>query len=319
MSFAHPWLLWLAVPLALWSVWALRQPPRLIAPAARLRHPGIGAAPASPPRRGRADPLLRVLALALLLIALARPQHAGEWILPPPTGRDIALVIDASGSMSLSDFVIDERNVSRLDMVKRVLGEFVKSRPADRFALAVFGTSAAALTPPTRDREHVLRQVERLQPGLLGDWSAVGDALGLAVRSVRQAQLRPAVIFIGDGDPANAGTLHPGEAVAVAIEAGVAIHTLQIGPGPSEPPEGSVEDPQPGFADIARLTGGRFAIVRDTADARAFLRLIDAIEPTLQPDADAREMHEWYPLPTAFALVMLVFARLREARAGTDA
>jgi len=127
------------------------------------------------------------------------------------------------------------------------------------------------------------------------------------------------VIFIGDGDPANAGSVHPGEALAVAIEAGVAIHTLQIGPGPTASEETSAEDPQPDFADIARLTGGRFAVVRDTADARAFLRLIDAIEPTLQPDADAREMHEWYAIPTGLALILLVFARAREARAGADA
>lgn len=319
MSLAHPAVLWLLLPLAAWGAWALRAAPLLVAPDARLRHPAIVGAQAGPPPRGRTVPALRALALALLVLALARPQQAGEWITVPPTGRDIALVIDVSGSMSLADFTVGERAVTRLDMVKQVLGEFVAARPADRFALAVYGTSAAALTPPTHDREHVLRQIERLRPGVLGDWSALGDALGLAVRSVRHERLRPAVIFIGDGDPANAGTLHPGEALAAAVENGVAIHTLQIGAGPADTGESFDGEPQPRFADIARLTGGRFAAIHDTADARAFLRLIDAVEPTLQDPADERAMHDWYPLPVALALLLLVFARLRETQAGTAA
>jgi Ca-activated chloride channel family protein len=319
MSLAHPLLLWLLMPLGLWAAWSLRDAPRLLAPGARLRHPAIAGSPTAPTARSRAVPLLRVAALALLVVALARPQQPGDWIVPPPTGRDIALVIDVSGSMGLADFALDGVAVSRLDMVKRLLGEFVAARPADRFALAVYGSSAATLTPPTHDRDHVLRQVARLQPGVLGDWSALGDALGLAVRSVRHDGLRPAVIFIGDGDPANSGTVHPGEALAVAMERGVAIHALQIGPGPADAGEAFDGEPQPRFADIARLSGGRYAAVTDGADARAFLRLIDRIEPTLPAPVDSRQMREWYAVPAGLALLLLLLARVREARSGADA
>ena len=323
MSFVHAGLLWWLIPLSVWGLWSIRHAPRLIAPAVRLRHPGILGTAERVPSTNRLVPLLRVAGLGLLLLALARPQQPGEWIVPPPSGRDIALVVDASGSMRLSDFSLETRSVSRLEMVKHVLANFIEKRSADRFSLTVFGSSAAALTLPTFDRAHVVRQIERLQPGVLEDWSAVGDALGLAVRSVRQDTLRPALILIGDGELANAGTLHPGEAVAVAIEAGVRIHALQIGPGPAVSPSDLTPDPaqdlQPSFADIARLTGGQFAVVRDAADAHAFLSLVDTIEPTLQPNPDVREMLEWYPLPTVLALLLLAFARLREARAGADA
>jgi Ca-activated chloride channel homolog len=139
-----------------------------------------------------------------------------------------------------------------------VLGEFVPQREADRFALMVFGSAAAQLVPPSFDREHLLFQLERLQPGVLGDLSAVGDALALGVRSVRHERLRPALIFIGDGDPANAGTVHPAEALAVAVAHDVAIHALQIGPGPTDEAWAASDvpgldgDPQPRFEDIAR-------------------------------------------------------------------
>jgi Ca-activated chloride channel homolog len=317
LEWARPGMLWLLVPLALWFWWFGRRPLRLERPGPRLRHPGIETAGTPPPAGRQPGRWLRPFALVLMLLTLAQPREPGEWIEPPPVGRDIALVIDLSGSMGLQDFTLDGRSVSRLEMVRHVLGDFVPQRGADRFALMVFGSAAAQLMPPSFDRERLLLQLERLQPGVLGDLSAVGDALALGVRSVRHERLRPALIFIGDGDPANSGTVHPAEALAVAVAHNVAIHALQIGPGPTDESleandvPGMGDDPQPRFEDIARLSGGHFGAVLDVDDARAFFAIVDALEPTLRPQARDRVMLEWYPWLLWLAAGLLVLDRVR--------
>lgn len=322
MHFAHPELLWLAlaVPPWLWlawrrraqgqaSGWVLRHPQ--LAPAAWLATPGL-----------RLPLLLQALALLLLVVALAQPRERGDWITPPPQGRDIALVIDSSLTMSLEDFELNGRPVSRMAMLRQVLGDFVLARAHDRFALLVFGSQAALLTPPTFDQAHVQAQLQRLQVGVAGDDTALGDALGLALKPLRQAELRPAIILVSDGEPSNSGELSPAEAVAVARQLGVAIHTLQLG-SPSRPAADAASavpseaSAQPGLADIARLTGGQHWPVRSSADARAVMQAIDELEPTLARPSQARSVHEWYGLPLGLAITCLVLAGLLRIRRGS--
>jgi Ca-activated chloride channel family protein len=322
MHFAHPELLWLAalVPPWLWLAWRrraqgeargwlLRHPQ--LAPAAWLAAPGL-----------RAPLLLQALAFGLLVTALAQPRESGEAITPPPQGRDIALVIDSSLTMSLQDFDLQGKPVSRMAMLRQVLGDFVQARAHDRFALLVFGTQAALLTPPTFDQAHVLAQLQRLQVGVAGDDTALGDALGLALKPLRQAQLRPAIILVSDGEPSNSGELSPAEAVAVARQLGVAIHTLQIG-SPNRPPVDVASAikleayAQPGLADIARLSGGQHWTVRSSADAQAVMQAIDKLEPTLVRPSRARTVHEWYGVPLALAMTCLVLAQWLRIRRGS--
>lgn len=322
MHFAHPELLGLAllVPPWLWLAWRRRAQGE----ASRwvLRHPQLAPTlwQATPGLRGPL--LLQALAFLLLISALAQPRQTGDWITPPPQGRDIALVIDSSLTMSLEDFELSGQPVSRMAMLRQVLGDFVRARAHDRFALLVFGSQAALLTPPTFDQAHVLAQLQRLQVGMAGDDTALGDALGLALRPLRQAQLRPAIILVSDGEPSNSGELSPAEAVAVARQLGVAIHTLQLG-SPSRPAMDAAlaikleADRQPGLADIARLTGGQHWQVRSSADARAVMQAIDRLEPTLARPAQARTVHEWYALPLGLAISVLVLARWLRIRRGS--
>lgn len=319
IEFVRPDILWLAALVPLWLAWSWRRPVTMQFAPVVLRHPGLPPGARLHQDQSRIPLLLRGFAVALLCLALAQPREPGEWIQPPPVGRDIALVLDVSASMSQSDFKMDGKAITRMEMVQRVLQEFIAGREADRFALMVFGSGAAVLTPPTLDRKHVQLQLDRLQVGVLGDYTASGDALGLALRSVRHDRLRPALLFISDGDPANAGEMQPAEALAVAMASGVAVHTLQIGPGPSLATAGTEnadnKDVQPTLADVSRLTGGRHAVVRSSEDARQFLTLVDAMEPTLRPAPTAREMREWYAVPLALALLLLGLARMLEARA----
>lgn len=323
MYFAHPeWLaLAVLVPPWLWLAWRRRAQGE---PAAWvLRHPQLAPAAWQATPSLRAPLLLQALALVLLVAALAQPRVDGDWITPPPQGRDIALVLDSSLTMSLEDYELQGRPVSRMAMLKQVLGDFVQARAHDRFALLVFGSQAALLTPPTFDQAHVLAQLQRLQVGVAGDDTALGDALGLALRPLRlDGALRPALILVSDGEPSNSGELSPAEAVAVARQLGVAIHTLQLG-SPSRPAaDAAAATPseaaaQPGLADIARLTGGQHWAVRSSADAQAVLRAIDELEPTLARPAQARTVHEWYGVPLGLAIACLVLARLWLIRRGS--
>jgi Ca-activated chloride channel family protein len=317
IEFSQPVVLWFAALVPLWLMLALRRRGQGAPASWVLRHPQLGTATwqASP---GQRLPLVwHALGFVLLITALAQPRQVGAWITPPPQGRDLALVIDPSLTMSLQDFALNDKPVSRMAMLKQVLADFVKARTADRFALLVFGSQAALLTPPTFDHAHVLAQLRRLQVGVAGDDTALGDALGLALKPLRQQQLRPAIILVSDGEPSNSGEMSPAEAVAVAHQLGVAIHTLEIGSAsraPAEPvaPDDRIEAAvaQPGLADIARLTGGQHWKIRSSADAQAVMQAIDQLEPTLARPAQAREVHEWFWIPLVLGIACLTVAQL---------
>lgn len=318
IEFAQAMVLWLWVLVPLWLALALRRSAQGTPGRVVLRHPQLDPAAFQAPPGGRVPLLLQALAFALLIAALAQPRQVGAWITPPPQGRDLALVIDTSLTMSLEDFALQNRKVSRMAVLKQVLADFVAARPVDRFALLVFGSDAALLTPPTFDHAHVVAQLRRLQVGVAGDNTALGDALGLALKPLRQQQLRPAIILVSDGEPSNSGETSPAEAVAVAHQLGVAIHTLEIGSAARAQPVQTTmmptpatgEEPQPGLADIARLTGGKHWKIHSTADARAVMQAIDRLEPTLARPARDREVREWYLLPLALAIACLLAAQL---------
>ncbi|MEW5892597.1 MAG: VWA domain-containing protein [Pseudomonadota bacterium] len=312
--------LWLValLPVAAWLVLALRRSGEGMRARWRLKHPHLPpATPAEPKLAGARLPAwLTALGLALIVVALSQPREVGQWLTPPPEGRDIVLVIDTSQTMSINDFQLDGKKVERLTVLKAVMGRFIEGRPADRFGLIVFGSQAATLTPPTFDRAHVLAQLQRLQVGMAGDNTALGDALGLALKPLQPKKLRPALILVSDDAPSNSGDLTPAEALAVARQLGVAIHSVQIGSDLFA--EGRIEvadpDPQPNMADLARATGGHHYFVRGTEEAERVIRDIGALEKTLARPARHREIREWYWLPLALAAVLLTLGRVLALR-----
>lgn len=318
LELAHP--LWLALlPLiAVWLFLAWRQPRDDIATAWTLNHPGLSAdQAAATPADSKTPLLLTGLALILLTLALAQPRQVGAWIAPPPEGRDIALIIDTSQTMSIDDFQLDGKKAERLAVLKSVLRRFIEARSGDRFGVIAFGSHAATLTPPTFDRRHAVDQLLRLQIGMAGDNTALGDALGLALQQVRQTRLRPALILVSDGQPSNSGDLTPTEAVAVARQLGVAIHTLQIGGdlfAAGRSTTAAATDEQPDLVEIARLTHGRHWMVNSTDDAEQVIRAIGELETTLARPSRNRQIREWYGLPLALAALLLTLANIRRAR-----
>lgn len=144
MEFAQP-LFFLLLPLPLvWVYLAWKRGAQGEAGAWLLRHPHLAGGSSAPPSP-RLPLALLALAFLLMVAALAQPRQIGRWITPPPEGRDIALVIDTSLTMSIEDFTQENRKVSRLAVLKEVLGRFIEQRTSDRFAILAFGSEAALL------------------------------------------------------------------------------------------------------------------------------------------------------------------------------
>jgi len=317
LELAQPAWLFLLLPVAGWS-WLAWRRAQGEAASVVLNHPALPLAEV-----GRLSTpgsswlvVLRGLAFALLVLALTQPREVGDWITPPPEGRDMVLLIDTSLTMSIRDFRQGDLEVERMTVLKDTLRRFIDGRPGDRFGVIVFGSEVATLTPPTFDRAHVAAQIQRIQVGMVGGDTALGDALGMALKQVRTRRLRPAIILVSDGADNNAGTLTPAESLAVAHQAGVAIHALQFGSDPyaagraargaSDPIE---PDPQPDLADFARLTQGQYFSIASADDAARVIRAIDALEPTLSSPAQQRQVREGYWLALALAAALLVWAR----------
>jgi Ca-activated chloride channel family protein len=319
LELAQPLWLGLLLPLTGWT-WLAWRRARGEAASMVLKHPALplaetGRLPASSLHR---PVILRGAALALMVLALAQPREVGDWITPPPEGRDMVLLIDTSRTMSIRDFRQAGRDVERLAVLKDTLTHFIEGRAGDRFGVIVFGSEVATLTPPTFDRTHAIAQIQRLQVGMAGPDTALGDALGMALKQVRTRRLRPAILLLSDGADNNAGLLTPAESLAVARQAGVAIHTLQFGGDPYAAGRiAQIEaDPQPDLQDLARLTGGRHFTIGSADDATRVIRAVGQLEPTLSRPAQQRQVREWYWVLLALAAVGLAGARrvaLRQA------
>lgn len=319
MELVHPlFLLLLPLP-GLWLWRALNSGSEASTAQWLLRHPHLPAAVSQARGGNRLPQWLTALALCLMVMALAQPRETGKWLMPPPEGRDIALVIDTSLTMSIDDFVLGGKKVERMAVLKQVLGRFIRDRSSDRFSIIAFGSSAATLTPPTFDHALAIAQLDRLQVGMAGPDTALGDALGLALKHVQSGNLRPVVILVSDGGDSNTGNITPSEAVAVAREMKVAVHAVQIGSdlfaaGRPANADANKQEAEPGLAEIARLTGGQYWFVRDTQAAQQMVRDIDRLEKTLARPAQQREVYEWYWLPLLLAAICLLLARVIEVR-----
>lgn len=329
LNFAHPaWLL--GVPVVMGLAYRIGKKPldqRVPSSGLALRHPDLRPAlddlqHASTPVAARTSwwiIWLDAVALALLLIALAQPQQLGAWLQQSPQGREIMLVIDTSQTMSINDFRLGNQPVQRFEVLKSVVSRFVEAREGDRFGVIVFGSWAATLVPPTFDRGLVNAKLRQISVGVAGDNTALGDAIGLALKQLQpKAALRPAIILFSDGADSNAGALFPQEALEIARRAALPIYTVQV--GPVQPARNSAQNlstsgvPQPGLEQIARETAGRFYRAANTDALRAVIDDIGAREPTLTQAPTRRTVQALYWLPLAAAALLLALSRLYRIR-----
>ena len=259
------------------------------------------------------------MAACLMTLALAQPQWLGPRVPDKPLGRDIMLVVDASSSMAIDDFVVNRQRVTRLDVLKDVAQNFVAAREGDRFGLIAFGDHAATLAPPSFDQNLIRGQLARLQNGIAGESTAIGDALGLALKQVKsEGRLQPALILFSDGD-STAGEMKPSEALVAAQALGVKIYTVQIGTDLFASPSRRLnKSTEPSLAQIAAQTGAKHYVAGSAQALQTIIRDISRLEPTIARPATQRQITEWYWLALVAAVALLLAVQglaLREANA----
>lgn len=274
--------------------------------------------------RRSAPGLLAGLAWIALCVAAARPQQLGEPVHPPARGRDLMLALDLSGSMSEPDMELGGAIVDRLTAAKAVLADFIDRRAGDRLSLIVFGRQAHVLTPPTADHETVLDQLADSVVGLAGQETAIGDAIGLAVRRLRGQESGQRVLILLTDGVNTAGALDPGRAARIAADENVRIHTIAFGGdgtmslfGLRVPMPGGEETDPRMLREVAAITGGRFFRAKATEELAGIYAEIDRLEPVARPGRAVRPRIERYPVALAAALVLalLALALGRRARA----
>ncbi len=304
-----PWAL-LALPLPI-LVWLL--PPRsgsegeaIRAPfAARWRTLATRTSAGGDARRWKTVPLWIIW--TLLIAALTRPHWVGEPIQLPNDGRDLMLGIDLSGSMQIEDMQVGSTLVSRIAAVKAIAADFTERRQGDRVGLILFGTRAYVQAPLTFDVKTVTRFIREAQLGFAGEDTAIGDALGLAIKRLRE---RPAssrvLVLLTDGQD-TASTVDPMEAAALAAELEVRIYTIGISRnlgrlrGGGEVDEGLLRA-------IAESTGGRYFRARNPEELQSIYALLDELEPVEQAATTFRPRRAlaWLPLSLALLLSLLM-------------
>ena len=173
--------------------------------------------------------VLATLAWLMLVTAAARPVWIGEAMTLPVAGRDLMMAVDLSGSMQEQDFILTGQVVDRLIATKAVAGEFVRERKGDRIGLVLFGDQAYLQAPLTFDRETVLQLLNESVIGLAGERTAIGDAIGLALKRLQNSPEKNRVLILMTDGANTAGSVSPLEAAEMAAAAGLKIYTVGIG------------------------------------------------------------------------------------------
>jgi Ca-activated chloride channel family protein len=277
---------------------------------------------------------LAVLSAAwvLAVLAAARPQFVGDPIALPMTGRDLLLSVDLSGSMEEQDFQLQGQWVDRLTATKAVAKDFIERRVGDRIGLILFGREAYLQSPLTFDRKTVQTLLDESVIGLAGKETAIGDSIGLAIRTLDDAGVeagRRVLILLTDG--ANtAGAVEPLKAAELAAQRKMVIYTIGIGADALtvrslfglRQINPSADLDEKALTAIADKTGGRYFRARDTEEFAQIYKVLDELEPVASDERGFRPITELYfwPLGAAVALALaagalgVAAARLRSAR-----
>ncbi len=261
---------------------------------------------------------LRAAVLALLAASLASPVGLVPENRAGGTGIDLVIALDASGSMDALDGQLAGRRVTRLELAKHVVAEFVRQREGDRIGLVAFGEHAFTQCPLTADHRMVLEALERIEVGVAGDATALGEAIGLASRRLRAPgaprDAQRTLVLFTDGRH-NSGQLGPETAAQVARLQGVRIHAVGIGSkgvvpfaqkSPGEPLRfEKVDLDKETLEKVASHTGGSFFHARRPEDLRGVTAAIDALERKPQASEPRHRRASLLPLTLFAALALL--------------
>ena len=306
-AFAHPWLLLLLLAL---PVLALLQGARGAAPAvvfsslAPLRE--IGRV-----RRASAGAWLfslLLLALALLIVALARPQQGRTISHVEASGIDILLALDVSGSMRAEDSTIGTERANRLDVVKQVTQKFIEGRPNDRIGIIAFAGRPYLVSPLTLDHDWLIQNLERVRIGLVEDGTAIGSAIASASNRLKDRDSKSKIVLLLTDGQSNAGKITPATAAEAAKALGIKVYTVGAGTRGFAPTpvfmygqkvyqNVKVDVDEDTLKHIATMTDAQFYRATDTKSLGQIFEQIDKLEKstmTLSQYKQVRELFPWF-------------------------
>jgi len=323
-SFHWPWFaLLLPLPWLIWKFWPRKQDAadfHTQGDGLTLLHPALGRL-ASTFTSARSltnmGNLQQTILLSLLWVALIMALMRPQWLEPyteiRTEGYDLMLAVDTSRSMEALDFTVKGSQVTRMAVIKGVLERFVQAREGDRIGVVVFGSQVYVLSPMTLDIRAVHSLLASIVSRMAGDGTAIGDAIGLSVKKLRE---RPegsrVLILVTDGENTE-GSLPPRLAAEMAAHEGIRIYTIGVGSKGLVPfmengklTQVKMEIDEKLLTEIAQKTGGAYFRATDTDALEKIYERIDALEKT---QADSRTVMLPQPLyrwPLGLALLILL-------------
>ena len=291
-------------------------------PVAAIEFSDVGlareVARSSRARVGRWVWLLPLLAAALMIVGLARPQRAHSRTEVTANGIDIVLGLDVSGSMQALDFLVDNRRVNRIEVVKSVVSKFIEERPSDRIGLIAFAAAPYLVSPLTLDHDWLQQNLERVSTAVAADdGTAIGSAIAAGVNRLRTTAAKSKVMILLTDGMNNTGKISPVAAAEAAKALGVKIYTIGVGvrgmaPIPVRDEAGrvhmimdKVDVDEKTLETVAGVTGGTFYRATDTDSLQKIYEQINGLEKTaqtVQKFEHTDELYSWALIPSVAIL-----------------
>ena len=319
--FLQPEWFWLLALLPIAMLWRGRR-----GPIAAVEYSDVGiareVARASRSRPGRLLWLLPLLAGALMIVGLARPQRGHSRTEVTANGIDIVLGLDVSGSMQALDFDIDGQRLNRIAIVKSVVAKFIEERPNDRIGLIAFAGAPYLVSPLTLDHDWLQQNLERVDVGAGDDGTAIGSALAASVNRLRTTPAKSKVVILLTDGMNNTGKISPLSAAEAAKALGVKVYTIGVGvrgkaPIPVKDEVGNthmvmakVDVDEKTLQAVADQTGGKFYRATDTNSLQRIYDQINSLERTAQTVQKFERYEELYPWALIPSLAVLALSSL---------
>jgi len=264
--------------------------------------------------------VLRLFAISLFIMALARPQEGQKRTEILSMGVDIMLALDTSGSMKALDFIQNDKRDTRLTMVKDVVSKFIENRTNDRMGMVVFGSEAYTQCPLTLDQNILQSFLRKLDIGMAGDSTAIGSAIGIAVKRLKDLKSDSKLIILLTDGRNNAGNLAPLQAAQTAKAFGIKIHTIGVGTRGKAPflvnsifgqryVYQEVDIDEVTLKEISKITGGQYFRATDLESLKLIYKKIDQMEKSevkFFDHSEYTELFHYFLIPAILILFLEV-------------
>ncbi|MBI5150703.1 MAG: VWA domain-containing protein [Candidatus Omnitrophica bacterium] len=317
MVFKTPWIL-AFIPAVLWGMYIFRKH-RETGSIRFSSNQLVESLPVSWKIRFQLIPLvLRAVVLVLVIVALAGPRLVLKETMQHSEGIDIILAIDSSGSMASEDFTVGNERYNRLDIVKKVVNEFVEHRPDDRIGIVTFAALAYTVCPLTTDHAWLAANLQRVRLGMIADGTAIGSAIASSLNRLRNSKAKSKIIILLTDGVNNAGEIDPLPAAQAAKAVGIKVYAIGAGT------KGYVPFPVQDFLGrkvyqrvlsdldetilqkIADVTRGKYFRATDTESLRKIYETIDKLEKTEIQQVGYLQYDELFDRVLLVALAMLL-------------